>query len=655
MGAGRKTTTVTLKEKARYTSTVNGSTSARNLRKANLGAVIFGCKHFTYRECLFKQLFGLPASHFSYVKNINVGLTLFLFNYSDRKLHGIFEAASPGKLNINPYGWTSDGTENTPYAAQVRIRVRKLYRRPLTEDEFASIIGNNYYAPKLFWFELDQIQTKRLVDLFSSLPVYNDDISLQHPFKLNFPFKSLPTTGPIDAVGKIKEWNSEEKSDHLDHDGWEDTARLVNNDTAGKLNYWKSHASVLGSTIASTSVIEPKANSQKLWSSLFKSSALDMDKMDPTSNMDRTDPMINSSSSPSSPLLDKHRMDWESCLGSSVDKDGHMYQAWGLVEHEELVKSTSSFIYSSMQNESIFPSQHLKLFERQYAGQESEHSEMTVSELNLQQLNELKIERESSCGGSQHAESSVDNDNVEGPHDGPTSLMGLKEEGQRDISETSFAVNIGSKDKNSEVLEMPKLVNPSDLLSIVAKLIGEVEGLKRSKLEQDLQMMFLEQELVQYKSERQQFMNMLDRSVPEKLYASSALEEVHIPHGQLPPEINDSVVIVGGFNGSSWLLSLDSYFPSHDCVETLGPMTFSKSHSSAVKLNGELFVLGGVDNDEWFNTGKLSSKQKSKVREYYDDALIPARREDIVMVLIPSMFGGYCDDDIDTQLGQRIL
>ncbi|PHT78318.1 hypothetical protein T459_16370 [Capsicum annuum] len=84
MGAGRKTTTVTLKEKARYTSTVNG----------------------------------LPASHFSYVKNINVGLTLFLFNYSDRKLHGIFEAASPGKLNINPYGWTSDGTENTPYAAQ---------------------------------------------------------------------------------------------------------------------------------------------------------------------------------------------------------------------------------------------------------------------------------------------------------------------------------------------------------------------------------------------------------------------------------------------------------------------------------------------------------------------------------------------------------
>lgn len=54
------------------------------------------------------------------MKNINIGLTLFLFNYSDRKLHGIFEAASPGQLNINPYAWTSDGTESTPYAAQVQ-------------------------------------------------------------------------------------------------------------------------------------------------------------------------------------------------------------------------------------------------------------------------------------------------------------------------------------------------------------------------------------------------------------------------------------------------------------------------------------------------------------------------------------------------------
>ena len=69
------------------------------------------------------HLTGLPAQHFSYVKNIDPGLPLFLFNYSDRKLHGIFEAASNGQMNINPYGWTTDGSERTSYPAQVSYEI----------------------------------------------------------------------------------------------------------------------------------------------------------------------------------------------------------------------------------------------------------------------------------------------------------------------------------------------------------------------------------------------------------------------------------------------------------------------------------------------------------------------------------------------------
>jgi len=53
------------------------------------------------------------------VKNIDPGLPLFLFNYTDRKLHGIFEAASSGRMFIDPYGWTTDGSERTQYPAQV--------------------------------------------------------------------------------------------------------------------------------------------------------------------------------------------------------------------------------------------------------------------------------------------------------------------------------------------------------------------------------------------------------------------------------------------------------------------------------------------------------------------------------------------------------
>ncbi|XP_019244682.1 PREDICTED: uncharacterized protein LOC109224586 [Nicotiana attenuata] len=590
MGAGRKTTTLALKEKTKSMSTVNFSASARNLRKAELGAVIFGCTHATHKECLLKQLFGLPEPHFSYVKKISMGLTLFLFNYSDRKLHGIFEAASHGQLNINPYGWTktSDGSERTAYPAQVRIRVRQRYC-PLTEDQFASIIGDNYYARGFFWFELDRSQTRRLVDLFSSLPALDEATGLLKSSMWNNLFKSLPMTRP---VGEMKDRDSEERPDHLDHSGWADASI----GTTRKLNCGNS---VLGSTSASTPVIEPKSYTHKLWSSLFKSSASDMDKPDATSDMDKIDPMLNSSSSPTSPPPDKNRMDWELCLATSVDKEGHKYQAWGLADHEEPVESTSSFIYSSLQNESICPSQQSKLFERQYTEQESEHSEIiTTSELNLQQMNELKIEWESSCGESQNSESSTGNDNVEMPDDGPKSLMGLKEEGQRDTSQTSLAVNIGSEDRNSEVLEIPQQVDPSELLAVVDKLMGEVEGLKRSKLEQDLKIMSLEQELVHSKLELRRLMNIHNTLEPEPLYSSRNFEE--------------SVVIVGGYDGSSWLQSLDSYFPLHDRVETLSPMTFSRSHASSVKLNGEIFVLGGVYGDVWFNTVESYSPLKNQ-------------------------------------------
>ena len=58
MGAGRKKKTLSLKEKPHPSCTMNYSAPARNLRKRDLGAVIFGCKHNTIGECYSKLLFG---------------------------------------------------------------------------------------------------------------------------------------------------------------------------------------------------------------------------------------------------------------------------------------------------------------------------------------------------------------------------------------------------------------------------------------------------------------------------------------------------------------------------------------------------------------------------------------------------------------------
>ncbi|GJY37789.1 retrovirus-related pol polyprotein from transposon TNT 1-94 [Tanacetum coccineum] len=108
--------------------TSNFSVSARNMRKSDLGAVIFG----------------LPGPHFQYIKNIREGLALFLFNYHDRKLHGIFEAAGPGQMNIDRYAWVQkgDNTGYTSFPAQVGVRV-KMECLALSENQFKSMERNN--------------------------------------------------------------------------------------------------------------------------------------------------------------------------------------------------------------------------------------------------------------------------------------------------------------------------------------------------------------------------------------------------------------------------------------------------------------------------------------------------------------------------------
>ncbi|KAI4324499.1 hypothetical protein MLD38_029984 [Melastoma candidum] len=159
----------------------------RNLGRGALGGVIFGCNNGTIHECFSKQLFGLPYPHLAYVQNIMPGLPLFLFNYSDRKLYGIFEAASHGQMNIDPYGWTTNGQEKTQYPAQVQIRIR-MHCVPLLEDQFKRVIGPNYYTNSLFLFELDHAQTSMLISLASaqiaspsSIPKYFPERSTSQP------------------------------------------------------------------------------------------------------------------------------------------------------------------------------------------------------------------------------------------------------------------------------------------------------------------------------------------------------------------------------------------------------------------------------------------------------------------------------------------
>ncbi|KAF7139392.1 hypothetical protein RHSIM_Rhsim07G0217400 [Rhododendron simsii] len=125
--------------------------------------------HNTIRECYSELLFGLPSPHFAYVKNISPGLPLFLFNYSDRKLYAIFEAASHGQMNIDAYGWTGDGAKYSPYPAQGWSNTN------------SSVIGNaNTSHPQKTWRSLFQNSTT------SQTTKEDQDLGAQAP-ESNFP------------------------------------------------------------------------------------------------------------------------------------------------------------------------------------------------------------------------------------------------------------------------------------------------------------------------------------------------------------------------------------------------------------------------------------------------------------------------------------
>ncbi|KAM0036107.1 B2 protein [Helianthus debilis subsp. tardiflorus] len=116
------------------------------------------------QENLQRQLFGLLPRYQDSVRQITPGLPLFLYNYSTRQLHGVFEAASFGGTNIDPSAWEDKKNPGeSRFPAQVRVITRKL-AEPLEDDSFRPIL-HHYDGPKLR-LELNIPEALSLLDIF---------------------------------------------------------------------------------------------------------------------------------------------------------------------------------------------------------------------------------------------------------------------------------------------------------------------------------------------------------------------------------------------------------------------------------------------------------------------------------------------------------
>ncbi|XP_038995611.1 uncharacterized protein LOC120119882 [Hibiscus syriacus] len=124
---------------------------------------IFMSNKATKKECLSRGLLGLPCSQLHFVKQVQSGMILFLFEFERRELHGVFQACSDGAINIVPHAFSSSGMQ---FPAQVKFK--PLWNcHSLSENEFCNAIRENYFSRNKFRFGLSEDQVRRLLSLFS--------------------------------------------------------------------------------------------------------------------------------------------------------------------------------------------------------------------------------------------------------------------------------------------------------------------------------------------------------------------------------------------------------------------------------------------------------------------------------------------------------
>ncbi|KAJ7550246.1 hypothetical protein O6H91_07G090200 [Diphasiastrum complanatum] len=126
--------------------------------------MIFGCSNRTTKICKKLQLFGLPGVHENEVLRVIPGSKLFLFNYDNKHLSGVFEATSYGAMNIVPNAFQSAGS----FPAQVKVK-RVMTVPRLSLEKLHEAIPEIFYKGKhKFKYELNAAQVAKLLELFVS-------------------------------------------------------------------------------------------------------------------------------------------------------------------------------------------------------------------------------------------------------------------------------------------------------------------------------------------------------------------------------------------------------------------------------------------------------------------------------------------------------
>ncbi|KAL0333165.1 UNVERIFIED_CONTAM: hypothetical protein Sangu_1472700 [Sesamum angustifolium] len=136
------------------------------------------------------------------------------------------------------------------------------------------------------------------------------------------------------------------------------------------------------------------------------------------------------------------------------------------------------------------------------------------------------------------------------------------------------------------------------------QLVSEMEELKTFKQEQTEKMEIMEKKLAEAEQEIHRLENrcvILESISNTSVRLSGDNTPIESPD-EFYSNLNDSILIVGGYDGVSWSPALHSFLPSHDVLRSLKPMSSARSYASVASFNGELYVFGGGTGSMWYDT-----------------------------------------------------
>ncbi|RZC86381.1 hypothetical protein C5167_030460 [Papaver somniferum] len=610
MITGRKKKTMPLMDRIGRHPGVNSSVTAKNLLTNDIGGVIFGCTRYTMEECLSNQIFGLPAFHIAYIKNIKPGLPLFLFNYSDRKMHGIYEAASDGEMNINPYGWSENGQEFTKYPAQVRICIRKQCK-PLLENQYKPIIIDNYYTEGHFWFELDHSQTGHLIWLFESSPIAVPVYPQAAP-------KQKLASKPSKEVECEDSWETVSDSTVTNLNQHEVAIK-----SPAKLPQYKSKWNVLRDMNSESDENEEEALSfydsedDTPW---HVQTSFELGSSSPTPCKEelvygKLLQLVNENEKADCDSVgDEENVGWSCDLNASAVDINCEPEIPSFNSEKHEVVSTNSSDARSENNQNWEPDLD-KL--------EEENEEDLVYRKLLQLVNEREKANCDSVGNEENVGVSYDltshadfNCDLVGDEGNVGATYDLTSHADFNCEPEAPILSFEKHEVVSTNFVDTRFFSPtsSGVKSILDQLRKEVDEVKVQELQMTSQ---LEMKLTKAEIQVQQLTERITKLESQLSLSTASVKSLKTCWADTMDMEeflgnNKLVFLFGGYDGAAWLSTVDCYSPLSDTKKSLGPMNIARSYAAAAALCGDIYVFGGGDGKLWLNTVESYNAQRNE-------------------------------------------